>query len=82
MRRIFTAILVFSALLELSAQSTNGLDDWRQEDTIKISRDSLLNIIRSKDSIILQSTLDSLSLSNLLESVWWEKDNPARTPKS
>lgn len=45
------------------------------KDTIKFSRDSLMKIIQIKDSMLLQASLDSLALSELLEMIWWEKDS-------
>jgi len=72
----FFQVLMFVLLLYPSIAKGNGyIDAWIQEDTIKISRDSLLRIIHLKDSMLLQSSLDSLATHNLLELVWWEKDS-------
>jgi len=68
-------ILVFSLAFSSESQANGNLDDWMRKDTVKISRDSLLKIIHLKDSLLLQASLDSLAMSNLLEVLWWEKDS-------
>ncbi|MEA1876879.1 MAG: DUF3078 domain-containing protein [Bacteroidota bacterium] len=76
MRFILLSVFLSVYLLFPSVIRGNDyVDAWAQEDTIKISRDSLLRIIHLKDSMLLQASLDSLATNNLLELVWWEKDS-------
>lgn len=62
-------------MLPSVAAGHDYVDVRTEEDTIKISRDSLLRVIYLKDSMLLQASLDSLATNNLLEMVWWEKDS-------
>ena len=71
-------LLVLGLILLTGQVKAEFSDSWRlgsPKDTIKISKDSLLRIIQIKDSMLLQSSLDSLAMSNLLELIWWEKDS-------
>ena len=67
--------MCFWMLVPSVAKGNDYVNSWMQEDTIKISRDSLLKIIQIKDSMLLQASLDSLATNNLLELIWWEKDS-------
>jgi len=73
--RILLVLICGWLLFPSYASGSDYVDAWVREDTIKISRDSLLRIIHLRDSALLQASLDSLAINNLLELVWWEKDS-------
>ncbi len=67
-------ILLFSAdLLAVSSRNPNG---W-QKDTVKINKDSLMQLIRQKDSLLFQASLDSLFMISMVRSL--EKDSDSMT---
>jgi len=53
-------------VLVLSPDYVLGFQQRHERDSLKMVRDSLLNVIRVKDSLLMQASLDSLFLNNLI----------------
>lgn len=73
--KLFFVLLILVFLGRISAMAGDPFRFVFEKDTIKFNRDSLMKVIQMKDSILLQSSLDSLDMANLIEIIWWEKDS-------
>ena len=73
-RIIYQLLLIFNILLVLPG-STLGFQQRHDRDSLRIVKDSLLNLVRTKDSLLLQASLDSLYLNNLIFAKDQENDS-------
>jgi len=60
----YQMLLIIIALI-LLPQTASGFQQRHERDSLKLVRDSLVNLLRVKDSLLLQASLDSLFLNNL-----------------
>jgi hypothetical protein len=71
---IYQLILIFTVLLVLP-ESTLGFQQRQDRDSLQVVKDSLMSLLRMKDSLLLQSSLDSLYLNNLIFAKDMENDS-------
>jgi len=73
-RRVHLLMLIITVLLILP-KTTYGFQQRQERDSLRQVRDSLLNVIRIQDSLLLQASLDSLYWNNVIIAQESENDS-------
>ena len=74
LKRTHLLMLIISVLL-LLPKTSYGFQQRQERDSLRYVRDSLLDVIRMQDSLLLQASLDSLFLNNLITARENENDS-------
>lgn len=75
MKKLPYQLLLILISLFLLPDTVAGFQVKQERDSLRIVRDSLIKVVRIKDSLLLQSSLDSLFLNNLIAAKDKENDS-------
>jgi hypothetical protein len=75
MKRLALIFLLLMAVIPLAVQGQVNQVQVKERDTLKMTRDSLIHMVRVKDSLLILARRDSIAMAHLIDNLEFNRDS-------